>query len=219
MVILFDGRRVESNDVALPQQCVQISVFDDAVQFVLRERIVSEHFASESGQLMGEAGSDPPGAHDAYGQVAQFTGQFALQGIVLHLGAQADVFQFADPQQDHHDRVVGDSSRRVGDIQNADAFLAGIVVVDVVVTDGAGGDAADPELAVFIDHGLVHRRGQDVDRVISGCQTGILQSRLFPAGSELHIIFFAEFIEVDPLVVFAESVDKHFHGIIPLFAE
>ena len=89
------------------------------------------------------------------------TADLALEREVLRRGAPLDEFDLAQRHEHQHDCVVGHALGRVGGVRHANPQLAGMLDVDVVVADRAGGDAADPELVVAVQQLWRHGIGDD----------------------------------------------------------
>ena len=67
---------------------------------------------------------------------------------------------------------------------------------------------------IFVDHGPVHRGGQDVDRIAAFGQMDVFKCWFFRAGCEIDPVLLAVNFKKFPLIVFTKAIYEHLHFII-----
>lgn len=144
MVCLICERGVQGNDIGFGVQFFKRNIFREIFYAGIFAAAVSQSAAAEAGQLLYNSASDLPGSDDSYGQVFQLASDQPAQGIIIYLCAPQSLLVIAQAEKDHHNRVVGNSVRVILCVADMDTDFFRIGDVDMVISDGAGGEIDNP---------------------------------------------------------------------------
>ena len=136
-------RRVEGDDVTLPEKLLTGHVFRQSLYFGILPHVVREHAAAEGLQEMHHPGADAARSHNAHGAAAELAPAHAPETEIPGVKAAHDELHVSQAHEHGHDRVLRHGVRRVAHVGNGDAEPCGGSEVDVVKTHGARGHSPD----------------------------------------------------------------------------
>lgn len=165
MVGLRHEGDVQGDDIALSVKRLQGYILCKLFYTVIFASAAAEDPAAKAGEFPDHCASDTSGPDDPYGQVFEFPSDESVQRVVVDLGAPQRLFVIAQAEKDHHDRIVGHSGGIILRVADMDPDPAGIVNIDVVVTDSTCGKTVYALLFQKIKfHLTVLVHSQDTDR-------------------------------------------------------
>ena len=206
MVIALQRRGVQGYDVAFPVQLIQIHIFRAVLQLFLRVDVIGQNPATEAGQVFNHRLTDAAGSDNPYGGVRQVLADLSLQAVILYLRSIHDVWNAAAGDQHHHDGVIRNGVRIVAHIGDSHPHLKGVLHIDVVVTDGAGGNYFYPVLLHGVHHLSRGWCGDDGNGIIPLSQVAVLRRRCFGGVIEGHVVFPGVFLKIRQFVEFPKAV-------------
>ena len=130
-------RYMERDDIALFKQFMQRHAVRTAID------VANQYMTAKGAESLDDGASDMPCAYNADRHAAQFSSADGRQAevIVRHLLQRG--FCAAQRHQYQHQRIVGDSVRRICHIFNSDSEFSGGFGIDMVIPDAAGAEVCD----------------------------------------------------------------------------
>ena len=217
MVVFRKSRSMQSDDIRLRIQGIQIHIFHDAFQTFLRINVIGQYTAAKAFQAAGHCFTNFSGTDDTHSGQRELLTHFTLQGKVLVIRLFHDEWHIAGGHQYQHNGVVGHAVGRVGHMGDTHPKLFGMDKVDVVVTYASGRDIFDPQFGIAVQQLRIHGVRDDGKSIIPFGQICILNSRVSGCVVVGEIILPTEFLHKTQLIVFSESKEKDFHSLMHLF--
>ncbi len=137
-------RAVQTDNVAVPEQRVQIGRDDGVVTRLERKRVVGQNLAAKAGQDVGRHLADATHTDNTGGLVMQVEAHQAIEGEIALPHPCIGLVQFAVERQDHADRMLGHGIGGIGgDVDDIYAELSGRFHIHIVKARTAQGDMFD----------------------------------------------------------------------------
>ena len=206
---------MERDHVGAGEKLIEPDVLDHVCERGLGVGVAGDHARAEADEPADDGLADAPGAHDAHGAGAERAADLSPELEVLVGGRGVHKLGLAQRHEDEHHGVVGHAVGRVGGVGHADAEVTRRAEVDVVVADGARGDAADAHGRVALEQLGRHRVRDDGQRVVTAGQLGVLERGVFARPAVLEAVLGGLGVEKRELVVLAQGISEQLHETGP----